>query len=137
MSTVGYLEVVEQRDSLVALGRAVRGFVQREEVQPAWVEVGEGVTLSPGVARGFGLERVTGRDCREGCVLVGIGDPWPVEKRVFWLSEDGDDKDDGLTPETALLSPDEVGKRVIAGEGEVIVRMGHGGAEDYGFATKD
>ncbi len=73
MSTVGYLEVVE-RDPLVALGRAVRGFVQREEVQPAWVEVGEGVTLLPGVARGYDLERVTGRDCREGCVLVGIGD---------------------------------------------------------------
>jgi len=73
--SVGYLQPVERRFEPVAvLGRAVRAFVRREEVQPVWVEVGEGVTLPPGTARRFGLRRVTVRECRAGCILVGRDD---------------------------------------------------------------
>lgn len=71
MSMVGYLEVVGGRDVWVALGCAVRAFVQREEIQPVWVELGDGVILPLGVACDYDLVRVTGRGCRKGCVLVG------------------------------------------------------------------
>ena len=81
---VGYLVEIDPGLEVVAqLGRGVRRLLAREfnEVHPVAVVVGEDVTLRPGAARVFGLERrvgdlvdAEGRRRPDCLLIVGVED---------------------------------------------------------------
>lgn len=75
---------------MAALGGAVRAFVQRElGAWPTWVEVGEGVALSPETIEHFELElRGT---CRPGHLRVGRDATEQDEEDTYGIQEDGKD----------------------------------------------
>jgi hypothetical protein len=73
MSMIALLKPVEH-DPLTALTLACLEFVRREERQPEWVELGDGVELGKGQAAPLGLKRVKTGECRAGHLRVGVGE---------------------------------------------------------------
>jgi len=52
---------------------------------------------------------------------------WIGDGRVFYVTDTGDDANDGATPESALLTIDEALNRCVAGKDDYIYLMGVGG----------